>query len=706
MSCQVAVNSGQERSVILLFQLRSARFQLYAWFFIHFIVVAVWLSARAASAAVELDAASALPPGSGQERGFSVRMVQAPNADALPNSYLRALQQINGTLTDNTGNQIANVALPGPAAGRAYPVDTIDFSIVPQPMGLSINNDADEIEITPVFFPGIPGSTGSVSNFATEVTGFVELDAGEHLLSVVVAAERTDANDDDDYRWWFGSRPRDFFAPLGAQYERRSIFWKPTTSENIISVTAPVSGLYPFRVLHWQTGFGSVLFMFSVDADTQEHILLNDPKEARAVKVFRTATKARNSGPYVGEVNPFPNSAGIKPGAAIKLVLMAGTTGIEASATRLYANNTLAQPRTEVHNTSQSILIYALPTDPTRSNVLLRLEYADLTGLKYTNLWTYELSSGTVPKVTGQWDFDQGDLSATVGLPLEYFDGADGLTAAATRFGTSDELGLPPMPGGTAQVMEVPSDLTRSIGYTMHHGVAPNGGGTRVNQYTILFDLMVSSEGTWAASLLQISSTNNLEDGDLFWQENQFGQGLDGYFGTSIFTPDQWHRVIAAYDMSANPPVVTKYVDGVFQDDWTAYQGLDHPRRALLPVAILFADGDQDERRMMWVNSIQIRAGALTKAQMEALGGPTAPGIPEIIPAVEPTPPISLKVEQFYQNQSLRIRVTWPVNATNCLLEAAVDLVHPDWQPVPGVTNHQVELMPEVGQQFYRLRTP
>ena len=55
---------------------------------------------------------------------------------------------------------------------------------------------------------------------------------------------------------------------------------------------------------------------------------------------------------------------------------------------------------------------------------------------------------------------------------------------------------------------------------------------------------------------------------------------------------------------------------------------LDAARRALLPTVLLFGDGDQDERRAMWVNSIQFRSGALSKAEMAALGGPSASGIP------------------------------------------------------------------------------
>src|SRR5436190_3744655 len=176
----------------------------------------------------------------------------------------------------------------------------------------------------------------------------------------------------------------------------------------------------------------------------------------------------------------------------------------------------------------------------------------------------------------------------------------------------------------------------------MDHGIAPNGGGTRVNQYTLVMDIMVDGSGPGAASLLQISDpASNADDGDLFWQGNQFGQGAGGYNGTGAFTTLAWHRIAAAYNEAAATPVVTKYVDGIFQDDWTANQGLDNNRRALAPTAILFGDGDQDERRIFWVDSIQIRSGALSKAELAALGAPTGSGIPVAI-NVETPPKIHI----------------------------------------------------------------
>ncbi len=247
--------------------------------------------------------------------------------------------------------------------------------------------------------------------------------------------------------------------------------------------------------------------------------------------------------------------------------------------------------------------------------------------------------------VTGQWDFDSGTLAHTIGHDLDYFGGSLGLTATETTFGTTASFGISPIGGVVASVMRVPGDLTRDIGYVMTHGIAPNGiggNGLLVNQYTLIMDIYVEATGPGAASLLQIDSPNNTNDGDLFWQNNQFGQGGQGYLGTGAFTAGDWHRVVAAYDEAAIPPVVTKYVDGIFQDDWHANQGMNNPRRALQPTAILFGDGDQDERCVMYVNSIQIRDCVLSKAEMAALGLPQASGIPAVIPGCANLPPVAL----------------------------------------------------------------
>ncbi len=128
--------------------------------------------------------------------------------------------------------------------------------------------------------------------------------------------------------------------------------------------------------------------------------------------------------------------------------------------------------------------------------------------------------------------------------------------------------------------------------------------------------------------------------------------------------------------MAANPPRVTKYVDGIFQDDWTTGQSLDNPRRALQPTAILFGDGDQDERREWWVNAVQIRSGALSKAEIESLGGPSANGIPVLLTVAPPAAPPTVAIAR----DAAGVKVTFTGS-----LQSAESVTGP-WTDVAGTS--------------------
>ncbi len=160
--------------------------------------------------------------------------------------------------------------------------------------------------------------------------------------------------------------------------------------------------------------------------------------------------------------------------------------------------------------------------------------------------------------------------------------------------------------------------------------------------------------------------------------------------------------MIAAYDEAAIPPVVVKYVDGIYQDDWLSNQGLDNVRRALLPTALLFADGDQDERREWWVDSIQIREGALSKAEMAALGAPGGTGIPVVVTLPKPPAAVAIRSSRVGGN----LHLTWPTDATGYILQASPSLSEPDWQTVANVTGNSADVPIDAGLRFFRLIKP
>src|SRR5262245_24264328 len=157
-----------------------------------------------------LPADAAYPIGSGLDQGFTIRVVQAPEATPVANSFVRAVHQLNGTLTYADGTLVPNEALPGPNPDGSYNTDTVNFE-----------KDGAPVEgFIASLFPGIPGSGGHTKYFAVEAVGFVEVTAGRHTFGMIVNADRTDANDDDSYAVFCSANPRDFFGTKIGEYER------------------------------------------------------------------------------------------------------------------------------------------------------------------------------------------------------------------------------------------------------------------------------------------------------------------------------------------------------------------------------------------------------------------------------------------------------------------------------------------------------
>src|SRR3954470_21433528 len=141
--------------------------------------------------------------------------------------------------------------------------------------------------------------------------------------------------------------------------------------------------------------------------------------------------------------------------------------------------------------------------------------------------------------ITGQWNFESGDLSATIGAPLSYLDGA---TQGDTQFGTTTSFGIADINGQPAKVMRFPKMVSSSMGYLMTHGAAPNGGGSMVNQYTLILDVLypTASSGKYRS----ITQTDNGGDGDFFINPSN-GIGISGSYAGNV-TPDVWHRIVLA----------------------------------------------------------------------------------------------------------------------------------------------------------------
>lgn len=238
--------------------------------------------------------------------------------------------------------------------------------------------------------------------------------------------------------------------------------------------------------------------------------------------------------------------------------------------------------------------------------------------------------------ITGQWDFKSGNLAATTGADLQYFDGVGGPTEQQTVFGTTATLGLPDIGGQPAHVMGFPAAL-QTMGYVMRPGMAANGGGSFVNQYTLIFDVLYppASSGSFRA-LIQIDDpVGNANDADLFINAAG-GIGISGSYQGQVQT-NTWHRLAFAFDLAASGgPLLRKYIDGVFVGQQILGAGVDG-RWALNPAggmfgetALLFTD-DNGSVQPGYVSSIQVHDEALSSGYIQALGAPTTDGIPTTV---------------------------------------------------------------------------
>ncbi len=239
-------------------------------------------------------------------------------------------------------------------------------------------------------------------------------------------------------------------------------------------------------------------------------------------------------------------------------------------------------------------------------------------------LWT----TGLYAQPIGQWDFNAGTLAGTVGGPLDYADGAGGATEQATQFGTTTALGIPDIGGAVANVVRVPKGTDATMGFNMPVAApAGNGGGELLNSYTFILDILFPSEShsKWRA-LLEADYRQLDADAEFFVNPSN-GIGISGEYQGSVQS-NTWYRIGLVMDAEAQ--LMRKYIDGnlVGSQSLPAVDG----RFALAPggLALLFSDND-GETEVAYVNSIQLRDVALSTADMAALGGATAAGIPQTI---------------------------------------------------------------------------
>jgi Icc-related predicted phosphoesterase len=157
-----------------------------------------------------------------------------------------------------------------------------------------------------------------------------------------------------------------------------------------------------------------------------------------------------------------------------------------------------------------------------------------------------------------------------------------------------------------------------------NHGIAPNGGGSYVNNWTVMMDVKVpaSSIGQWVA--LYQTNIDNSNDADCFVATDRtIGVGDTGYSRNKI-NGDTWYRVVISV---SNMNFYRIYVNGLPWKNGTV-QPLDG-RFALDPQILFFAD-DNGEDNLIYCTNLAIWGQALEDSQVAELGNTTTPIVIDI----------------------------------------------------------------------------
>jgi hypothetical protein len=231
------------------------------------------------------------------------------------------------------------------------------------------------------------------------------------------------------------------------------------------------------------------------------------------------------------------------------------------------------------------------------------------------------LSSGGLVLAAGtQFDFTNADLGATLGPgALEYHNGTT--TSDDVAVGTASSFGLPVLSGGDADVMEFAA-FAQDQGLLLETAAGPNGGGDYINEYTLIWDILVPEISGYMS--FYNTSSDNGNDGE-FFRNAAAGIGISGQYD-GVVNANQWHRIAMVWDVDS----MYKYIDGTQVGTQIGLDGVDG-RWSLYPTGgwqktFLLTD-NSDETNAGYLSSFYFVDEALGEAAIEMLGGPDADGI-------------------------------------------------------------------------------
>lgn len=303
-----------------------------------------------------------------------------------------------------------------------------------------------------------------------------------------------------------------------------------------------------------------------------------------------------------------------------------------------------------------------------------RIDEVTSSGVVTGEVWSFTTGAGGSSSALYQWDFEDGTLAPSIGNGILAF--ADGVSQTTTQFGTTDGAAVPHINGQPAHYMRVPAFTGLGNGYDVFFtDSGPNGGGSYINQYTMIFDVLVPGPLNWTA--LFNSNPENANDADFYiGADGTIGIATLGYSPAGAVVANTWARVAFVADlgpgqvrMYVNGALVRSYSGGTLIDGrFSLYSNAD-PGADLL----LFNEGDSSGvyTHEVLLSSYFFTDRAMTGAEIASLGEPRAAGVF--------TPP-GPRLTAMRSGQTFTL--SW-AGAAEWRLQHTTSLFPADWQDVP-----------------------
>ena len=285
----------------------------------------------------------------------------------VPSTIANAETMLAGQLVDPAGNPFPNKAAVNTDGSYNYAqANTINYNVAAPAAAGDFPGD--------VLFPGIPGPSGSTTNFALEGITYLYLPVGYYVLGV---------NSDDGFRLTTSPNPHEEFPFQLALADGTRLAADTTAGFGITN-----AGYYPFRLVYYQATGPASLELFAADFNGVRTIV-NDTSNPASLRAYRSAN---NTLPYVQWAYPYrAGSYSLPAGIPVYFTLVDGTPAVQQGTIRMTFDNTSVSATITPMNGTNIVVSY-LPTSfqqVTNTTATVQLVWADASGHSNTNAFSF-----------------------------------------------------------------------------------------------------------------------------------------------------------------------------------------------------------------------------------------------------------------------------------------------------------------------------